>query len=144
MNVSPSRGLPPRTYLPILLGIAIVFLGLMAYLVRLGFGTSGSVFGSSNGTPAPQASAPANRGSSVSVEGGPPPAVRLQVKQLQARIARNPKDDVALTQMGDMYLASGQYAQAVPYYKRALAANPHNAAAKEGLSQAESALAPGQ
>ncbi|MHB8144869.1 MAG: tetratricopeptide repeat protein, partial [Vulcanimicrobiaceae bacterium] len=40
--------------------------------------------------------------------------------------------------------ASGQYAQAVPYYKRALAANPHNAAAKEGLSQAESALAPGQ
>ncbi len=116
----------------------------MAYLVRLGFGTSGSVFGSANGTPPPRANLPANRGNSVSVEGGPPPAVRLQVQQLQARIARNPKDDVALTQMGDMYLASGQYAQAVPYYKRALAANPHNAAAKEGLSQADSALAPGQ
>lgn len=70
--------------------------------------------------------------------GGPPAAVRTQLADLRARIAKNPKDDVALTQLADMYLAVGKYDDAIPYYKRALAANPNNVAAKEGLSEAES------
>jgi tetratricopeptide (TPR) repeat protein len=101
------------------------------------FATGGSVFGAATNqagsgamTPAPPA---------VNVQGGgPPAAVRTQLADLRARIAHNPKDDVALTQLADMYLAVGKYDQAIPYYKRALAVNPNNVAAKEGLGEAES------
>lgn len=146
MNVSPQRGLPPRIYLPIVIVIAVIFLGAMAYLVRIGFGTSGSVFGGATGAPAGAGAANAapQQPPNVSVGGGPPAAVQIQLRQLRARIAKNPKDDVALTQLGDMYLAVGKFAQAIPYYKRALAANPRNAAAQEGLSQAQAGLAAGQ
>lgn len=118
--------------------VTAVFLAAMGYLVRNAFATGGSVFGTatgaSNRAPAPTAAPPA-----VSVEGGGPPAgVRAQLSDLRARIARNPKDDVALTQLGDMYLAVGKYTDAIPLYKRALAVNPSNVAAKEGLSEAES------
>lgn len=106
----------------------------MAYFLYVGFGTGGSLFGSSTGAPGTPAPPPA-----VSVEGGgPPPEVQLQLKTLRARIAKNPRDDVALTQLGDMYLAVGKDAQAIPLYRRALAVNPNNAAAKEGLQQAQS------
>jgi cytochrome c-type biogenesis protein CcmH/NrfG len=136
----PQRGLPPRIYVPIVLLIAAVFLAAMGWLVHLGFSTGGSVFGAGTGASArgavTRAAPPA-----VNVEGGgPPAAVRMQVQQLRARIARNPKDDVALTQLGDMYLAVGKYAQAIPYYRRALAANPSNVAAQEGLSEARSEM----
>lgn len=116
----------------------------MGWLVHQGFATGGSVFGtgtgaSSHATP-PPAGPPA-----VSVEGGGPPAtVRLQLQELRDRIARNPKDDVALTQLGDMYLAVGKFDQAIPLYKRALAVNPTNVAAKEGLSEAQTGLKGGQ
>ncbi len=121
-----------------MLVVAALFLAAMGYLVHLGFATGGSVFGSgtgaSNRVAAPTAAPPA-----VSVEGGgPPPAVRTQLADLRSRIARNPKDDVALTQLADMYLAVGKYNDAIPYYKRALAVNPNNVAAKEGLSEVES------
>jgi cytochrome c-type biogenesis protein CcmH/NrfG len=120
-----------------MLVIAAVFLAAMAYLVHTAFATGGSVFGAATSqagsgamTPAPPA---------VNVEGGgPPAAVRTQLADLRARIAHNPKDDVALTQLADMYLAVGKYDQAIPYYKRALAVNPNNVAAKEGLGEAES------
>jgi hypothetical protein len=142
---SKQRGLPPRLYVPIVAVFAIVFLGAMAWLLRIGFGTSGGVFGSGTGAPAAGASAlpvsAQSQGSNVNVEGGgPPPAVQVQLAQLRARIAKNPKDDVALTQLADLYLAAGMYAKAVPLYKRALAANPRNAAAAEGFSQAQNAL----
>ncbi|MGZ3549229.1 MAG: tetratricopeptide repeat protein [Vulcanimicrobiaceae bacterium] len=145
MADSQQRGLPPRVYIPIVAIIAVVFLGLMAWLLHIGFGTSGSVFGSGTGAPGPGASAaPAQQqapGSNVNVEGGgPPAAVQIQLAQLRARIAKNPKDDVALTQLGDLYLAAGIYDKAIPLYQRALAVNPKNAAASEGLSQARAAL----
>ena len=133
----PQRGLPPRVYIPIMLVLAAVFLAAMGYLVRQGFATGGSVFGSGTGASSHAAATPGPP--SVSVEGGgPPAAVRTQLADLRARIAHNPKDDVALTQLADMYLAVGKYDQAIPYYKRALAVNPRNVAAQEGLSEAQS------
>jgi hypothetical protein len=38
-------GLPARIALPILAAFAIVFLGVMAYLLKIGFGTTGAAFG---------------------------------------------------------------------------------------------------
>ncbi len=110
-------------------------------LMHQAFGTGGSVFG--RGTGAQAGPQPTQAPPALSVRGGgPPPAVRMQLQQLQARVAKNPKDDVALTQLGDMYLAVGKYSQAIPYYRRALAANKNNVAAQEGLHQAQSAQQP--
>ncbi|HET9097703.1 MAG TPA: tetratricopeptide repeat protein [Candidatus Baltobacteraceae bacterium] len=120
-----------------MLVVAAAFLAAMGYLVHNAFATGGSVFGNATGASnrvAATAAPPA-----VSVEGGgPPAAVRTQLADLRERIVKNPKDDVALTQLADMYLAVGKYGDAIPYYKRALAVNPNNVAAKEGLSEAES------
>ncbi len=144
MITQPQRGLPPRVYLPIVLVFAAVFLTIVSLLVKKSLDTGGSVFGTGTGAGARQA-AVAAAPPAVNVEGGGPPvAVRAQLQELQTRVQRNPKDDVALTQLGDMYLAAGKDARAIPFYKRALAANPNNVAAKEGLSQAQSALSGGQ
>jgi len=131
----PSKGLPPRTYLPIVAVIAIVFLSIMAVLLRAGFGTVGSAFG-----PGTQPSAPGAQPQNVSVGGGPPPAVAAQLGELRGRIATHPNDDVALAQLGDMYLTVGEYDKAIPLYRRALKANPKNVAARAGLDEAQAAL----
>lgn len=138
MAQNTGRGLPPRIYLPIVAIFAILFLSLIGFLMHQAFGTGGSVFG--RGTGAQQAAPQATQAPpALSVQGGgPPPAVRMQLQSLQHEVARNPKDDVALTQLGDMYLAAGKNAQAIPYYKRALAVNKSNVAAREGLQQAQS------
>jgi cytochrome c-type biogenesis protein CcmH/NrfG len=133
-----SSGLPPRIYVPIVTLIAAIFLCTMAYLVAVGFGVTGSVFGKAA---QPQTSAPVERqGSQNSVEGGPPAPVVAQLQTLRARIATHPNDDVALTQLADMYLAANRFEEAIPLYRRALRANPHNVAAQTGLAQAREAL----
>lgn len=109
----------------------------MGYLVNKGFGVTGAVFGSGSASSRPGVAQPAQ---DVNVEGGPPAAVQLQLGQLRERIRRDPKDDVALTQLGDLYLSVGKYTQAIPLYTRALAANPKNVAAKAGLDEAKSGL----
>ncbi|MBV8197628.1 MAG: tetratricopeptide repeat protein [Candidatus Eremiobacteraeota bacterium] len=136
MSAGSSSGLPPRIYVPILALIAAVFLSVMAYLVTLGFGVTGSVFGKSANAAAP--SQP--QGSQNAVEGGPPPPVMAQLETLRRRIAMHPNDDVALTQLGDMYLAANKFQEAIPLYRQALRANPHNVAAQTGLEQARDAL----
>jgi len=134
---SEAPGLPPRIYLPIVIVISAAFLAVMAYLVAVGFGVSGSVFGK---TVTPGAPAAQRQGSQQAVEGGPPAPVMAQLQALRERVARHPNDDVALTQLGDMYLAANRFEQAIPYYQRALKANPNNVAAQTGLSQARDAL----
>ena len=109
----------------------------MTYLVAVGFGVTGSVFGKAV---KPSSAASQAQGSQNAVEGGPPPAVAEQLRSLRERIAAHPDDDVALTQLGDMYLAANRYADAIPLYLRALRANPHNVAAQAGLSEARDAL----
>lgn len=124
--------------MPIVTLIAAVFLCTMAYLVADGFGVTGSVFGKAA---KPDASASGERqGSQNSVEGGPPAPVMAQLQTLRARIAAHPNDDVALTQLADMYLAANKFADAIPIYRRALRANPRNVAAQTGLAQAQEAL----
>jgi cytochrome c-type biogenesis protein CcmH/NrfG len=133
-----SSGLPPRIYIPIVTIVAAVFLFLMAYLVSIGFGVTGSVFGKSAKQ---ETSATVERqGSQNAVEGGPPAPVVAQLQTLRARIAAHPNDDVALTQLADMYLAANKFADAIPFYRRALRANPRNVAAQTGLAQAQEAL----
>jgi cytochrome c-type biogenesis protein CcmH/NrfG len=133
-----SSGLPPRTYLPIVFVIGAIFLGVMGYLVAVGFGVTGSVFGKAGN--AQTASTMPQQGSQNAVEGGPPAPVVAQLRTLRARIAAHPNDDVALTQLADMYLASNHFHEAIPLYERALRANPHNVAAQTGLAQARQAL----
>jgi cytochrome c-type biogenesis protein CcmH/NrfG len=132
-----GRGLPPRIYLPIVSVLIIAFLAVMFYLVSIGYGVTGSVFGKSEaaGTPAPNQAQ-----SGTNVQGGPPAAVVEQLTALRARVAAHPKDDVAVTQLGDMYLAASKFAEAIPLYKRALALNPSNVAAQAGLEQAQESL----
>jgi cytochrome c-type biogenesis protein CcmH/NrfG len=133
-----SGGLPPRVYLPVVTIIAAVFLCIMAYLVAVGFGVTGSVFGKA-GKPETSASLQ-QQGSQNSVEGGPPAPIMAQLKTLRERIATHPNDDVAITQLADMYLASNRFAQAIPLYQRALKVNPRNVAAQTGLAEAREAL----
>ncbi len=94
----------------------------MAYLVAIGFGVTGSVFGKA-ANPAAGASLQ-RQGSQNAVEGGPPAPVVAQLQTLRARIAAHPNDDVALTQLADMYLAANHFQEAIPLYRRALRANP--------------------
>lgn len=139
MASANDNGLPPKIYVPIFAVIAILFLGTMAYLVSLGFGVTGSVFGKSvqPGTVPPPA---ARQGSQNAVEGGPPAPVAAQLQTLRSRIAAHPNDDVAITQLADMYLAANKFDAAIPLYRRALRVNPHNVAAQMGLAQAQAAL----
>ena len=139
MSVPPARGLPPRIFVPIFAALALAFLAVMAYLVADGFGVTGSVFGKA--AKIGGAATAAQQGSQTAVEGGPPAAVIEQLKSLRARVAAHPGDDVALTQLGDMYLAANRFREAIPFYRRALRANPHNVAAQAGLSEARDALA---
>lgn len=126
-----SRGLPPRISIPLVAGFSVLFLAVVLYFVWIGLGAGGSVFGRSGAAP---------QSAEQRVEGGPPAAVMLQYQTLLRRVAKHPADDVALTQLGDMELAAGRFAQAIPYYRRALVANPRNIAAQTGLAQAREGL----
>jgi cytochrome c-type biogenesis protein CcmH/NrfG len=134
---TPPRGLPPRIALPIVAVFAIAFITIMAYLLKAGFGSTGSVFGKA----APAGAAAVQGPATTNVQGGGPPAeVMLQLKTLRDRIATHPNDDVALTQLGDLYLAANKFEQAIPLYRQALKANPKNVAAQTGLDEAREAL----
>jgi len=115
----------------------------MAYFLVQGFGVTGTVFGKA-ANPNAASAMQRSQGSQQSVEGGPPPAVAEQLRGLRRRIAAHPDDDVAITQLGDMYLAAGRYSEAIPLYLRALRVNSRNVAAAAGLSEARDALAQSQ
>src|ERR1700694_2116054 len=115
-------GLPARIALPILAVFAVIFLGILGWFLRIGFGTTGSAFGPGSvaeqgdarlqATPVPIATAPPGtftvpqsgtgpiRGSTglpgAGVGGGtpagPPEPVMQELAQLWARLARDPKD----------------------------------------------------
>lgn len=113
----------------------------MVYFLRIGLGVGGAVLGDGTLRQAQGDTKSNGQPQSVQVGGGPPPAVAAQLQQLRAQIAARPKDDVALVQLADLYLAVQKYAQAIPLYNRALVANPKNVAAKAGLDEATTGLA---
>lgn len=146
-------GLPLRIAAPILVVFAVIFLGIMGWLLRLGFGTTGSAFGPGvvpqqgdaklQATPAPIATEPpgtftvpqtgtgpiAQRPSALpgqSTGGGPPAPVMQEVATLQQRIARNPRDLAALVAMGDLEFQANKFDKAADYFRRALALDPSN------------------
>ena len=145
-------GLPLRIAAPILVVFAVVFLGIMAYLLRLGFGTTGSAFGPGvvaqqgdariQATPVPIATDPpgtftvpqtgtgpvqnASALPGASTGGGPPAPVMQELEALNARVARNPKDLAALVALGDMEFQAQKYDKAGEYFRRALALDPSN------------------
>lgn len=130
---TPARGLPPRIYVPILAVFAVAFLGLMAFLLRIGLGNTGTALGpaslpAGNATLAPLA----GRGPSLpgaAVGGGPPAPVRNALADLRARLRANPRDVAALLELGSLYAAAGKDMDALGYYRRAAEADPSNAEA---------------
>lgn len=136
-----SAGLPARVYVPFVFIFALVFLGTLWYLLRIGFGATGSVLGPSAQSQQSAGATGIQQAGNTGVGGGPPPAVASRLGSLRAQIASHPDDDVALTQLGDLYLTAGKYAQAIPYYQRALRANRQNQAAQAGLDEARAGAA---
>jgi lipoprotein NlpI len=149
-------GLPPRIAIPILAVFAVVFLGILGWFLRIGFGTTGSAFGPTTvaqqgdariqATPAPIATDPpgtftvpqtgtgpvrnANALPGAGVGGGtpagPPGPVAEELAQLRARLARNPKDLAALVRLGNMEFDAQKFDKAADFYARALALDPGN------------------
>jgi len=148
-------GLPPRIAIPVLIIFAVLFLGVIGGLLRVGFGTTGSAFGPNGGTdqgdarlqatPVPigaeppgtftvpqtgtgrTAGAPSLPGAGVGggTPAGPPAAVMQEVRALRARIADNPNDVVALCRLGDLEMDAARFQAASDEYERALRAIPN-------------------
>jgi hypothetical protein len=58
--------------------------------------------------------------------GGPPAPVQRLLTELRGRLQANPNDIGALVNLANLYFDAGKYAQAVPYYERALVLDPDN------------------
>jgi tetratricopeptide (TPR) repeat protein len=155
MQLSGEMGLPLRIALPILAVVAVVFIAIMGYLVKLGFGDTGTALG--YGAPAEQGdariqatAAPASMvtdppgtftvpqagtgpiaqtsalpGNTVG-GGGPPAPVMQELTTMRARLKANPNDLAALVALAGMYFDASKFDQAILYDKRALALDPGN------------------
>jgi TolA-binding protein len=155
MQLSGEMGLPLRIALPILTVVAVVFIAIMGYLVKLGFGEGGTALG--YGAPAEQGdariqatAAPASMvtdppgtftvpqtgtgpiaqtsalpGNTVG-GGGPPAPVMQELTTMRARLKANPNDLAALVALAGMYFDASKFDQAIEYDKRALALDPGN------------------
>jgi len=150
----PGRGLPPRTYLPILVLTALAFLGIVGYFLKIGLGETGSALGPEAKTIAPaqqgdtvlpstapgevtvpQSGGGAAIGGPSGVAGGtpaqvtgagPPAPIARLLGDLRARLTKNPNDLAALVNLANLYFDAAKYPQAIVYYKRALALDPAN------------------
>jgi len=173
----PGRGLPLRTYLPILVVVMLAFLGVVGYFLKIGLGTTGAAFGptaqqgdanirTTGASPGPGEAAlggappggegilpsaapgevvvpqsgggnpnagavggPNGVGGSSPMQataGGPPAPVMRLLVDLRGRLQKNPNDLAALVSIANLYFDAAKYAQAIPYYKRALALDPGN------------------
>lgn len=155
MQLSGDMGLPLRIALPVLTVVAVVFIAIMGYLVKLGLGDTGTALGS--GVPAEQgdariqataapvamvtdppgtftipqtgtgpiANSSALPGNTVG-GGGPPAPVMQELTTMRARLKANPNDLAALVTLAGMYADAGKFDQAEAYDKRALALDPGN------------------
>lgn len=130
-------------YLPILAVVALAFLGVIGYFLKVGLGVTGAALGPTAqgaSTPAAMATqapgeivvpqtggAGVGGGTPVPANGGGPPApVARVIAELRDRLQRNPRDLEALVGLADLYFEANKYAQSLPYYRRALALDPRN------------------
>lgn len=135
MRTPPSRGLPPRIYVPILAVFAVAFLALMAYLLSIGLGNTGTALGPGVSPPgAPSQSGQAGLPGTSVGGGGPPAPVMAELEALRGRLKTNPKDVSALDELGDLYHEVGKDDQAAGFYRRALRADPHDAHSRDALA----------
>jgi cytochrome c-type biogenesis protein CcmH/NrfG len=104
----PSRGLPAKIYLPIVLGIVILAAIPIASFLRTGLSTSGSAIGAVGSTLTP------------------PPMIANALAELRGRIARNPKDTEALESLAGLELEAGRLTSAADLDAQAVAADPRN------------------
>lgn len=77
------------------------------------------------------------QGSSNNPEAGngePPAPVMQQLQALKARIAENPKDQKAYTELGNLYFQAGKFAQALAYYEKAVHLDPKDIIARNDLA----------
>jgi tetratricopeptide (TPR) repeat protein len=144
--------LPPRVYVPIVLVAGAVFIGVVAYFLRIGLSVEGSALGpgaapasrssiepvatrapgevaipqSGGALPNAGGALPGNSVGGGGPAGGPPAPVARLVADLKARIARNPQDLSALVGLAGLYAEANKVAQAEPLYARALAIDPNN------------------
>jgi TolA-binding protein len=154
MQLSGEMGLPLRIALPILTLVAVVFIAIMGYLVKLGFGEGGTALGygardqgdariQATTAPAsmvtdapgtftvpqtgtgPVAQTSALPGNTVG-GGGPPAPVMQELTAMRARLKANPNDLAALVALADMYFDASKFDQAIAYDRRALALDPGN------------------
>lgn len=71
---------------------------------------------------APAAAAPA----AANEPPPPPPLDETRVRELRSAIEKNPRDVASLTQLGNLYHDSEQWANAIDAYERALKLDPNN------------------
>ncbi len=151
MNAPPARGLPPRLAIPIIAVVAIVFLGIMTYFLRIGLGNSGTALGAGPheqgdarivATPVPVATddtgtaAIPQTGGGVQAPNAPPPFIAQAISELRSRLARNPRDTAALVAFGDLEMQASKFDRAAEYYGRAAAVEPSNPATRTSLATA--------
>lgn len=77
--------------------------------------------------PAPPAVASSSVPEAQAATGEMPAAVNEKLADLQGRLATNPRDADALSQLGDMYMGARRYPQAADLYAQAVDVEPRNA-----------------
>jgi len=114
---------------------ALVLAAVIAPFLKTGLGTGSVLPSAQTGVSGGNG---VGGGSAAVVSGATPPApIQRLLTELKTRVARNPRDVAALTGLGDLYAAAGKFDQAKPYYRRALAVDPANEAARSGLARSE-------
>jgi Flp pilus assembly protein TadD len=120
----------------------LAFLGVVGYFLKIGLGVTGAALGPSVTQGDANLSAPAGPNDvgggtpAQAAAGAPPPPVARLLVELRDRLQRNPRDRSALTSLGSMYFEAGKYAQALPYYERAIALDPSDAAVRTDYAAA--------
>jgi len=141
MYHGPARGLPPRISIPIVIVGTVLMLALILNFLKTGLGVTGAALGPS-ATPSDAAAAPmgvavpqsgvdvpgngVGGGTAAPAGGGPPAPIQRLLTELKGRVVRNPKDRSALLGLAQLYADAGKFSQALPYYRRAVAADPSN------------------
>ncbi len=119
-------------YVPIVAVAAFVFIGLIAYFLRIGLGVTGAALGPA----AQQGDSDIRAGDAAA----PPAPVARVLEELRRRIARNPQDIAALLALGDLYADAAKLPQAQQYYGRVLRIAPNQPDALFGSGVAAAGL----